>query len=230
MAPPRPKTGTALRTPRAAAVAGILFSVLLGLALVLINVSVPSDPATTGDWLADPGRRALFAVALELVPFAGIAFLWFIGVVRDRIGQREDRFFASVFLGSGLLFVAMLFVGAAFAAGLIADVAAGSAAAPGPGLLALGRQISSLLLRLYAMRMAAVFTISTATIGLRTKVIPRWIGMAGLAVAVVLLVSVGLTVWAELLFPAWILLLSLDILRSGSGQPPATAGTGAHTA
>ena len=52
------------------------------------------------------------AIALNLVPFAGIAFLWFIGVLRDRIGEREDRFFATVFLGSGLLFVAMIFVAA----------------------------------------------------------------------------------------------------------------------
>ena len=147
---------------------------------------------------------------------SGIAFLWFIGVVRDRIGQLEDRFFASVFLGSGLLFVAMLFVGAAFAGGLAAEAAAGSAAASTPATLDIARQVTSLLLRLYAMRMAAVFTMSAATITLRTRVVPRWIGISGIAVAVVLLVSVGLTLWVELLFPAWILLLSVDILRAGS--------------
>lgn len=63
----------------------------------------PPDPAAAGAWLIDPTRRSALVVALNLVPFAGIAFLWFIGVVRDRIGPREDRFFASVFLGSGLL-------------------------------------------------------------------------------------------------------------------------------
>ena len=67
--------------------------------------------------------------------------------------------------------------------------------------------------------MATVFTISTATITLRTKVIPRWIGMLGFAVAGVLLVSVGLTPWVELLFPAWIPLLSIDILRTGHDPP-----------
>ena len=175
-----PITGSGLRTPRAAAIAGILFSVLLTLALVLLIVSVPSDPTKAGAWLADPTRRATIAIALNLVPFAGIAFLWFIGVVRDRIGQLEDRFFASVFLGSGLLFVAMLFVGAAFAGGLLAEMAAGSAATPGPDALAVGRQVTSLLLHLYAMRMAAVFTISAATIMLRTKVGPRWIGLSAL--------------------------------------------------
>ena len=218
-------TGAGLRTPRAAAAAGILFSLLLGLALILITVSAPSDPASAGAWLTDPARRRAVVIALNLVPFAGIAFLWFIGVVRDRIGQREDRFFASVFLGSGLLFVAMLFVAAAMAGGLIAEAAAGSAAAPGPDALAAGRQVTGLLLHVYAMRMAAVFTMSTATITLRTKVVPRWIGMLGFAVAVVLLVSVGLTVWVELLFPAWILLLSADILRTGLRQSRGAAGT-----
>jgi preprotein translocase subunit Sec61beta len=218
-----PLAGSRLRTPRAAAVAGILFSLLLGLALVLIIISVPANPATTGAWLTDPARRGTLAVALNLVPFAGIAFLWFIGVVRDRIGQLEDRFFASVFLGSGLLFVAMLFTGAAFAGGIGAEIIAGTS--PSPDTLDISRQITMLLLRLYAMRMAAVFTMSAATILLRTKVGPRWIGMLGLAVGVVLLVSVGLSLWLTLLFPAWILLLSADILRTGLAQSRGPAST-----
>src|SRR5262245_51480471 len=222
MEPEGPITGSGLRTPRAAGVAGILFSVLLGVALVLIIVSQPPDPAKPGAWLSDPARRGALVVALNLVPFAGIAFLWFIGVVRDRIGQLEDRFFATVFLGSGLLFVAMLFAGAAFAGGL---AAAGSAAASTPATLDIARRITSLLLRLYAMRMAAVFTMSAATITLRTRVVPRWIGIAGIGVAVVLLVSVGLSLWVELLFPAWILLLSVDILRTGLRRSPGAAAT-----
>jgi hypothetical protein len=224
MAYQEPLTGTSLRTPRAAALAGIAFSLLLGLSLTLITVSSPANPATAGTWLTQSPRRGTIAIALNLVPFAGIAFLWFIGVVRDRIGQREDRFFATVFLGSGLLFVAMIFAAAAFAGGLIAEVAMRSAAAPNPAVLAIGRQVTGLLLHVYAMRMAAVFTMSTATITLRTRVIPRWIGLAGFAVAVLLLVSVGLTPWVELLFPAWILLLSIDILRTGLRGPASAAG------
>jgi hypothetical protein len=221
-------TGTSLRTPRAAAAAGIVFSLLFSVALVLLLVSAPPDTATAGAWLTDSSHRATVALALNLVPFAGIAFLWFIGVVRDRIGQREDQFFATVFLGSGLLFVAMSFVGAAVAGGLIATAAA-RPAVTGPDTLTISRQITYLALHVYACRMAAVFTFSTATITLRTKVIPRWIGVLGFAIAVVLLVSVGLTPWIELLFPAWILLLSIDIMRTGLRSPRGAGGTAIGT-
>jgi hypothetical protein len=205
------RAGRALRTPRAAAAAGIIFSVFLITALVLLRISVPARPAVPGSWLTDSGRRTAVAVALNLVPFAGIAFLWFIGVLRDRIGEREDRFFATVFLGSGLLFVAMMFAATAIASGLIADVAS---IRPDPSTLALGRGVTSTLLNVYSMRMAAVFTLTTVNIARHTEIISRWLLIAGLATALVLLVGVGISPWTELLFPAWILALSIDILTA----------------
>jgi len=218
--------GRSLRTPRAAAIAGILFALLLTAALVLVRVGAPPDPGDTGAWLTDhPGSRRLVALALHLVPFAGIAFLWFIGVVRDRIGEREDRFFTTVFLGSGLLFVGMLFVATAVAAGLLAG-AAGPTGAPDD---IWGHRIVVIVMNTYAMRMAAVFTIATATIGLRTGFMPRWIGLSGYAIAVVLLLAIGITPWVRLLFPLWILLLSLDTLveslggRRAEGDLPSSA-------
>ena len=199
-----------LRTPRAAGIAGVLFALLLTAALVLVRLAAPADPGDAGALLAEPGRRRLVVLALNLVPFAGIAFLWFIGVVRDRMGEREDRFFATVFLGSGLLFVAMLFVASAVTAGFLADATA-RAGAPQEAS-GLGRRVGAVVLHIYAMRMAAVFTISTATIGLRTGFIPRWLGFSGYAIALVLLLTIGVTPWVELLFPLWILLLSVDTL------------------
>jgi hypothetical protein len=207
-------TRSALRTPRAAAVAGIVFSVLLITSLALLRVSVPDNPAVAGGWLTDSGKRTAVAIGLNLIPFAGIAFLWFIGVIRDRIGAHEDRFFATVFLGSGLLFVGMLFVAAAVAGGLIAGIS--SSGSPGAGTLALGRNVTSLLLNVYSMRMAAVFTLTTVTIARRTQIVSRWLTVAGVATALVLLVGVGISPWVELLFPAWILAVSIDILADGS--------------
>ena len=208
------RAGSPLRTPRAAAVAGIIFSALMITALVLLRVSAPAHSADAGAWLTDPHRRAGVAIALNLVPFAGIAFLWFIGVLRDRIGEREDRFFATVFFGSGLLFVAMLFVAAAVSGGLIANA---SSSLPDGSTLALGRNVTSSLLNVYAMRMAAVFTLTTVTIARRTEIVSRWLTLAGPVCALALLVGVGISPWVELLFPAWILALSLDILVAGRG-------------
>jgi hypothetical protein len=217
------QAGSPLRTPRAAAVAGIIFSVLLITALTLLRLSTPSRPTTPGVWLTDSAHRAALAVGLNLVPFAGIAFLWFIGVLRDRIGEREDRFFATVFLGSGLLFVAMLFVAAATAGALVASAA--RSAPPGSDTLALARNAATSLLNVYSMRMAAVFTLTTVTIARRTQIAARWLVLAGLASAVVLLAGTGITPWVELLFPLWILALSLDFLladlRAAPAQPPA---------
>lgn len=208
----RTAAAAVLRAPRAAAVAGILFSLLLTTALVLIRLSVPSDPSEAGAWLTDESRRRAVAIALNLVPFAGLAFLWFIGVVRDRIGELEDRLFATVFLGSGVLFVGMLFVAAAVAGGLLADPAIEAGGTPSRDSWAFGRNVTFALLNIYAMRMAGVFVVSTTTIGLRTGVVPRWLGVAGYVVAVVLLVGVGIEGWMSLLLPAWILVLSIHIL------------------
>ena len=204
--------GAELRTPRAAAVAGIVFSVLIGGALVLVRLSIPRGEGAISQWLTQSWRRTAVAVALNLVPFAGIAFLWFIGVIRDRIGSREDKFFATVFLGSGILFVGMLFVAAATAGGILADAARATAGSPPNPQDALGRQMTNIILNVYAMRMAGVFTITTATIAMRTGVLPRWLAFVGYGAAVVLLIGIGVTPWASLLFPAWILVLSLVLL------------------
>jgi hypothetical protein len=208
----------------------VVFAVLLTTALVLVRLAAPEGAGDPGALLRDPGRRRLVILALNLVPFAAIAFLWFIGVVRDRIGAREDRFFATVFLGSGLLFVAMLFVASAVTAGSLAAAAARSGAPE--DVSGLGPRIGALVLHIYAMRMAAVFTISTATIGLRTGFLPRWLAFSGYATALILLLAVSVTPWVEVLFPVWILLVSVDTLlenfrprRSGAGVdeagPPA---------
>src|SRR5688572_3309486 len=94
-----------LATPRAAAVAGIIFALLMWTAQLLIRLSIPSDSSDNSAWLAS--QAGPISLALSLVPFAGIAFLWFIGVVRDHLDELEDRLFATVFLGSGLLYLAM---------------------------------------------------------------------------------------------------------------------------
>ena len=209
-----------LRTPRAAAVAGIIFSLLMIVSLVLIRLSVPADPLETGDWLS--ARMNVVVLALNLVPFSGIAFLWFIGVVRDRLGAREDRLFSTVFLGSGLLFLAMLFASSAMFGGLIVAHEATPDRLMTSETYTTVRAISYLMMNVYSIRMAGVFMISACTIAIRTQIFPRWIAVLGYVLAVVLLVSIGFAHWIVLAFPSWVLLVSIYILienrRGGAGS------------
>lgn len=211
-AAPSRAVARAIRTPRSAALAGIAFAALFTVALVMIHTAVPDDPADAGQWLSDDWRRELVLRAVGLVPFAGIAFLWFLAVLRDRVGALEDRFFATVFLGSGLLFVGTIFVAAAVAAGVIAAAGRSNGDLAASGTWAVGSRITSELMGVYAMRMAAVFALVTSTIMRRTALAPRWLVLFGSAIGVVLLVTVGSFAWVWLAFPTWVLVLSVHVL------------------
>jgi hypothetical protein len=206
-----------LTSPRAAAIAGILFSVLLLISLVLIRISVPSDPQDAGTWLS--GDWKTVNLALNLLPFAGIAFLWFIGVVRDRLGSSEDRLFATVFLGSGLLFLAMLFSSAAVAGAIISVYGANPNMLISSGIYTFGRTLTYEIMTVYTMKMAGVFMLSTCTLSLRTGIIPRWMAYLGMVLALILLLTINLFYWAPLVFPLWILLISVHILLANLRKP-----------
>ena len=195
------------RSRRSAAIAGIIFAVLLLAALTMVRLAL--SEGSLQELQTDAQRRTLIRLSLQLVPFAGIAFLWFIGVVRDQLGNVEDRLFSTVFLGSGLLFLAMLFIGAVTSTSLMAMLAASN---PNGDLFAYGRSTTQTLISVYAMRMAAVFTLSVSTVGLRTSGLPRWVSYLGYLVALTLLLASGEHKWFQLLFPAWVLLVSVVIL------------------
>jgi hypothetical protein len=206
-----------LKAPRAAAVAGILFAVLFAASVSLIRYSIPADFSAEASWIKS-GYRPL-RIALMLMPFAVIAFLWFVAVVRDRLGEQEDQFFATVFLGSGLLFLAMVCVSMAIAGGnlVVADsVADGS---PNQDAIAFGRAVMLQISNVYALRMAAVFMISTATIWLRTSLMPRWLVLATYVLALLLLLVISLNLWVVLAFPAWVFLISVFVLITNARSP-----------
>lgn len=199
-----------LKAPRAGAIAGIIFSTLLMISLVLIRMTVPADPQDAGAWLSAGWKKV--NIALHLLPFAGIAFLWFMGVIRDQIGEHEERFFATVFFGSGLLFLAMLFVFSAVAGSMLMLFMMTPESTIGFGIYRFGRVMIYQLLNIYALRMAGVFMISTSTLAIRTGFLPRWIALLGYALAIILLVSIGHYSWITLVFPLWVLLISCYIL------------------
>jgi hypothetical protein len=159
-----------LRTPRAAAIAGLLFSLLLAAAFVLLRLSVPADPQGLGSWLRTNSQT--IALAMNLISFAGIAFLWFIGVLRDRLGEQEDRFFATVFFGSGLLFLGSLFVTAAVVGALLMAFAANPEELIGSATFQFARALAYALMNVYVVKMAGVFMVTTSTIALYTAIAP----------------------------------------------------------
>jgi hypothetical protein len=213
-------THAQLKTPKAAAIAGIVFSLLLVSILWLLRTSIPADPLEPGAWLATDTRAV--TVALNLVPFAGVAFLWFIGVLRDRLAQLEDRFFATVFFGSGLLFLAMLFAAAAV---IGAIVLVASVSTPqelmNSATFRFARAVSYIIANVYAIKMAAVFMISTSTVVIRTGIAPRWIAFLGFALALILLMVSFFFSWSFAILPFWVFLISVYILidnLGGSGK------------
>lgn len=182
----------------------------MGAFYLLIRVSIPADPRADASWLEESAGTV--TLALSLIPFAGIAFLWFIGVVRDRIGHSEDQFFSSVFFGSGLLFLAMVFASAAIGSGLLVAYETQPAEIVDSGLYTFGREVTFRVSNTYALRMAAVFMLSLGTIWFRTRTMPRWLAFVTYSAALALMFTLTYSLWVSLVFPAWVLIVSIYIL------------------
>jgi hypothetical protein len=220
-----------LRTPAGAGIAGLVFSALFTASLVLLyrQPAAGSSADEIAAWYTRNDTKAVGLVGLYLMPFAGIAFLWFVAAVRTRIGAHEDRFFATVFLGGGLLFVAMLFAAAAAAGAPFAAVKFQGSPPPSPDVFVFARGLAYTLLYVYGIRAAAVFMIVSSTIGLRTATLPRWLVALGYLVALVLLFSVSYSRGFVLVFPAWVTAVSVELLvraRSGGGASRAAPSAG----
>lgn len=200
-----------MKTPKAAATAGIVFSVLMFSIVWLLRRSIPADPLEPGTWLATDTRK--IEIALNLVPLAGVAFLWFVAVLRDRLGEQEDRFFSTVFLGSALLFLAMLFAAASLT-GAVTLLASNTE----PGALIdsatfhFARAAAYIVANVYAIKMGAVFMFSTSTVVIRTGIAPRWMAYLGFLLALALLIGSYYVGWSLAVMPVWVLLISVFIL------------------
>jgi hypothetical protein len=214
-----------LRTPRAAAIAGMLFSVLLIAVFWLLRVAVPADPQEPGSWLTTGSRTV--ALAVNLVPFAGIAFLWFIGVLRDRLGEQEDRFFATVFLGSGILYLSMLFAAAALVGGLLLAFEAAPGELINSATLHFARAAAYNIVNIYMTKMAGVFMMTISTLTIYSRMAPLWLAGIGYGLALTILFGSYYIGWSFVVFPLWVLLTSGYILLDNTrrtARPGAKAG------
>ena len=200
-----------VRSPRSAALAGILYSILIITSMILLRTGAIVDPAAiSSDWL--DVRSAESSVVLVLIPFAGIAFLWFTGVMRDLLGDREDKFFATVFLGSGIILVVMMFVWAAAYGAIFGTYQALADVLTNFDIFVYATTFTNQIMGNYLLRMAGVYMLSTGSLWTRTGAVPRWLSIITFIVAVAFLLFAGALRWARFIFPAWVLLVSVYIL------------------
>lgn len=198
----------AVRRPESASVAGLIFAALLTVVIVELR-TVAAEPSSWTTWSGDSGARSAVGLALALVPFAGIAFLWFVAVVRSQVGSAEDRFIETVFLGSGLLFVATLFTSAA---ALTAVLRLDGVVTVTPETSAAAMSFGSAMLGEFGTRMAAVFALTLTTAARLSGALPRWLVLLGYAVGFLLLISPPLPTLMQFAFPAWVAVLSATVL------------------
>ena len=201
-----------LKSPRAAAIAGILFAILFSISLGIIRYTLPNSIGNQQATAEISANAGLLGLALTLVPFSGIAFLWFIGVMRDRLGSLEDQLVSTVLFGSGLLFLGMIFVSAAIAGVVIATFDVSSNLKIQDDVVNFGRMISFTITNVYAVRMAGVFMMSSGTLWIRTGVMPRWLALFTYGLALILLFLPGLSLWTTMAFPFWVFVISIFIL------------------
>ena len=139
------------------------------------------------------------------------------GVLRDRLGASEDKFFATVFFGSGLLFLGMLFAAAAVGGALIISFETAPAQLIESATFHFARAAAYSMMNIYTVKMAGVFMVTTSTIAIYTGFAPRWIAILGYLLALLLLCGSYYLSWSFVVFPLWVLVMSIYIFFDNAG-------------
>lgn len=202
-----------MRSIDSAAIAGVIYAALTLAALLLFrqlpDLSLSDQAITT--WFDDEGHRSTLVLALSLVSMSSVAFLWFVAVIRRRIGDREDRFFATVFLGSAILYLGTYIAGAvALAAPAVAFSVLDDAAVESGSVTLMAGTAAGMLL-IVGPRIQAVFIFATSTLILRTDAMPSWLAYVGYVAGLILFVIPLVLDPIVVGFPLWVLIVSVTI-------------------
>ena len=203
----------ALRSIEAAAIAGLLHSVLSLVATgLLLRAPDPSaGDQVVADWYLDDGNQRTMILAVNLITISSIMFIWFVAVIRRRVGERENRLFGTVFFGSALLLTgAWLVAGVFFAAPAVAGQAFETV--PDAGTVAMTQAGGITTTSIVATRLEAVFMIASTTVGRLSEVFPRWLVLIGYVVGVTLLVMPVPNEALTWVFPIWVAVVSAVLL------------------
>jgi hypothetical protein len=218
------------RTLEAAAVAGVVYSVLAiaGLALLSRRPDLDTTDDRITEWFGDGGHQAELIVGLNLVSISAVAFLWFVAVIRRRLGDREDRFFGTVFFGSSIAFVAVWVAGAAAVAAPAVALNLFDEASVSAGSASSSIGLGAALVLVVAPRLQAVFVISVSNLIIHSGFLPRWLAYLGFATGLVMLVMPLVSRSLGVAFPTWVFVVSVVILVTRPNAHHATFDAGSH--
>jgi hypothetical protein len=213
---------------RRAALAGVAFAALMlvNFALLAGMPDAGSSDSEYSDFYRNGDTWRVLLAAFYVVPFAGIAFIWFLAALRHRAvhleGGTEDALLATAQLVSGVLFIAMTFAGAAAGAASSASIELSGAPLEATAPIRQLTAASEAFITVFAIRSAAVFILTGTTRARRSGMFPRWFTAPSLFIALVLLLATTSYRPVVLLFPLWVAVASLFVLRR---VPPTTPTT-----
>lgn len=201
------------RSLEAAAVAGMVYAVLAigGLLLLSQFPSLDQSNEEITRWFDDSANQSSLILGLNLMVMSSVAFLWFVAVIRRRVGDREDRFFGTVFFGAGIAYVAIWLVGGAALAGPAVTMSVSDSGSVSASSASLAAGIGMGLLLVVALRIQAVFILTTSTVILRSGILPRWLAIVGYVVAVAMFFFPLIADPVGVIFPIWVAVVSIVI-------------------
>ena len=200
-----------IRSPRAAAFAGIGYAILMITGMtILASITRVNLEDITIELLESWSKKA--SLIILLVPFAGIAFLWFTGVVRDMLGEQEDRFFATLFYGSGIIQVVLLFIWGAIFAAIMATKTMMVIESADARMYLFGFALMNEIIGNYALRMAGIYMTAINSLWSKTGLVPRWLTIVTYILAFGFLLAAERFREARFIFPIWVFVVSVYIL------------------
>jgi hypothetical protein len=214
---PNPSSSTS-GAARVAAISGIVFAVLFVVALVLVHQApaLGDSDAAYAAFYADGGDQLFVAIGIYLVPFAGIAFLWHMTAIRsvlDTLTPAPSMMAHGLNLLAGIIFVTLAFAGTAAVGAVAFGVYFGHSPAEDPAVARALTDVGYGLVFVFAVRGAGMFALTTTTLLRNAKVLPTIATVVAYVLAAFLLLAVTKNPVAILVFPAWVVLISVFLLR-----------------
>lgn len=200
-----------VRSPRSAAFAGMGYSILMIAGMFLAsNITSVRLEDVSAEFLESWSRRV--SLILYMIPIAGLLFLWFTGVIRERLGELEDRFFATLFYGSGIIQVVLLFIWGSIFGAVMVSRKLTAAGLIDRDIYIFGFAMMNEILGNYALRMAGVYMTAINALFSKTGLMPRWFSIINYILAMGFIFAAERIREARYIFPAWVFVMSIFVL------------------